>query len=175
MERNSAMAKKTEHISTSEFSSLSGLSVSQVSKFLREGKIKGVKESGKWMISRSQLKLKEVQEMAKSKKPAPSKIKSKKSRKDPGSGKKTTAEAKKQKDPIQKESLPPAAAPASNKTVRKKTYSVAEFSAMTYLTDFGVMDWLKKGRIKGIQDETGEWRIDAANLEITNIKRLLRD
>ena len=46
---------------------------------------------------------------------------------------------------------------------------------MTYLTDFGVMDWLKKGRIKGIQDETGEWRIDAANLEILNIKRLLRD
>ena len=169
------MAKKTEHISTSEFSSLSGLSVSQVSKLLREGKIKGVKESGKWMISRSQLKLKEVQEMAKSKKPAPSKIKSEKSRKDPVSDKKTTAEVKKQKDQIQKESLPPAAAPAPNKTVRKKTYSVAEFSAMTYLTDFGVMDWLKKGRIKGIQDETGEWRIDAANLEITNIKRLLRD
>ena len=88
---------------------------------------------------------------------------------------KTTAEAKKQKDQIQKELLPPATAPAPNKTVRIKTYSVAEFSAMTYLTDFGVMDWLKKGRIKGIQDETGEWRIDAANLEITNIKRLLRD
>ena len=65
------MAKKTEHISTSEFSSLSGLSVSQVSKLLREGKIKGVKESGKWMISRSQLKLKAVQEMVKSKNPAP--------------------------------------------------------------------------------------------------------
>ena len=169
------MAKKTEHILTSEFSSLSGLSVSQVSKLLREGKIKGVKESGKWMISRSQLKLKAVQEMVKPKKPAPSKTKSKKSRKDPVSGKKTTAEVKKQKDQIQKESLPPPAASALNKTVRKKTYSVAEFSAMTYLTDFGVMDWLKKGRIKGIQDETGEWRIDAANLEILNIKRLLRD
>jgi hypothetical protein len=171
MERNSAMAKKPEN----EFSSLSGLSVSQVSKLLREGKIKGLKESGKWMISRSQLKLKEVQEMAKSKKPAPSKIKSKKSRKDPGSGKKTKAEAKKQSYQTQKESIPPTTAPASNKTVPKKTYSVAEFSAMTYLTDFGVMDWLKKGRIKGIQDETGEWRIDAANLEITNIKRLLRE
>ncbi|MHC4458593.1 MAG: helix-turn-helix domain-containing protein, partial [Planctomycetota bacterium] len=144
------MAKKTEHISTSEFSSLSGLSVSQVSKLLRDGKIKGVKKSGTWMISRSQLKLKAVQEMVKFKKPAPSKTKSKKSRKDPDSVKKTTAEAKKQKDQIQKESLPPAAAPAPNKTVREKTYSVAEFSAMTYLTDFGVMDWLKKGRIKGI-------------------------
>jgi hypothetical protein len=47
-------AKKPEYISTNEFSSLSGLSVSQVSKLLREGKIKGLKESGKWMISRSQ-------------------------------------------------------------------------------------------------------------------------
>jgi hypothetical protein len=175
MERNSAMAKKTKHISTSEFSSLSGLSASQVSKLLREGRIKGVKESGKWMISKSQLKLKEVQEMAKSKKPAPSKIKSKKSSNDPGPGKKTTAKGKKPKDQIQKVSLPPATAPIPNKTVQKKTYSVAEFSAMTYLTDFGVTDWLKKGRIKGVQDETGEWRIDAANLGITNIKRLLRD
>ena len=169
------MAKKTEHISTSEFSSLSGLSVSQVSKLLREGKIEGTKESGKWMISRSQLKLKAVQEIAKIKKPLPSKMKSKKSRKEPVSGKKTTAEAKKQKDQIQKQSLPTATDPTPPKTDPKKTYSVAEFSAMTYLTDFGVMDWLKKGRIRGEQDETGQWRIDAANLEVTNIKRLLRD
>ena len=164
------MAKETEYISTSEFSSFSGLSVSQVSKLLREGKIKGLKESGKWMISRNQLKLKAVKEMAKIKKTAPSKIKPKKSQKDPGPVKKTTAEAKKQK-----ESPPPATAAALDKTVRKNTYTVAEFSAMTYLTDFGVMDWLKKGRLMGTQDETGEWRIDAANLEITNIKRLLRD
>ena len=59
------MAKKTENISTSEFSKLSGLSVSQVSKLLRDGKIKGVKESGKWMISRDQLELKVVQELTK--------------------------------------------------------------------------------------------------------------
>jgi hypothetical protein len=91
-------------------------------------------------------------------------------RKDPGSGKKTTVEAKEQK-----ESQPATTATASTRTVGKKTYSVSEFSAMTYLTDFGVMDWLKKGRLKGMQDETGEWRIDAANLEITNIKRLLRE
>jgi len=175
MERNSVMAKKTEHISTSEFSSLSGLSVSQVSKLLREGTIKGVKESGKWMISKSQLKLKAVQEMAKSKKPLAPKKKSAKSLKDSGSGKKPTAGGKKPKDQIQNESLPPATAPAPKKTVRKNSYSVAEFSAMTYLTDFGVMDWLKKGRIKAVQDESGEWRIDSANLEITNIKRLLRD
>ena len=165
------MAKKTEHVSTSEFSSLSGLSVSQVSKLLRDGKIKGVKESGKWMISKSELKQKAVQQMAKSKKPLPSR----RSPKEPVSSEKTTAEAKTVKDQIQNEAPQPAEAPAPKATIQKKTYTVAEFSAMTYLTDFGVMDWLKKGRIKGLQDESGEWRIDAANLEITNIKRLLRD
>ena len=82
------MAKKTEHISTNEFSKLSGLSVSQVSKLLRDGKIKGVKESGKWMISRNQLDSKAVQEMAKNKKGAPSKTKSKKPGKASGPGKK---------------------------------------------------------------------------------------
>ena len=161
------MAKKTENISTSEFSKLSGLSVSQVSKLLRDGKIKGVKESGKWMISRNQMDVKAVQELTKNKKATPSKTKSKKTRKEPGPGKK--APAKKQKA-----SEPPAAAVAA-KSAGKKAYSVAEFSAMTYLTDFGVMDWIKKGRLKGFQDEAGEWRIDAANLEVAGIKRLLRD
>ena len=37
------------------------------------------------------------------------------------------------------------------------------------------MDWIRKGRLKGMQDEAGEWRIDAANLEVADIKRLLRD
>jgi hypothetical protein len=161
------MAKKTENISTSEFSKLSGLSVSQVSKLLRHGKIKGIKESGKWMISRNQLDLKAVQELTKNKKAAPSKTKPKKTRKEPGPDKKSAAKE-------QKASAPPTAKVAV-KPAEKKTYSVAEFSAMTYLTDFGVMDWIKKGRLKGLQDEAGEWRIDAANLEVADIKRLLRD
>ncbi len=53
-------------------------------------------------------------------------------------------------------------------------YSVAEFSALTYLTEFGVRDWLKKGRLKGTWSEDGEWRIDAANLEAPNMKNLVR-
>jgi hypothetical protein len=161
------MAKKSERISTREFSKLSGLSVSQISTLLRNEKIKGVKESGKWMISRNQLDLKAVKEMAKNKKAAPSAIKSKKTLKAPGPGKKAAAKK-------QKASAPPAATVAAE-TVGKKTYSVAEFSAMTYLTDFGVMDWIKKGRLKGLQDKAGQWRIDAANLEVADIKRLLRD
>ena len=45
---------------------------------------------------------------------------------------------------------------------------------MTYLTEFGVRDWLKKGLLKGTRSEDGEWYVDAASLENPNIKRLLR-
>jgi hypothetical protein len=169
------MAKKTARISTGEFSSLSGLSVSQVSKLLHEGKIKGVKESGKWMISKNQLTLKVVKDMVKSQKPAMNKRTSAKKRKYPPTDKKTPSEAKKEKDQIPKSSIPPAASAVEKKIDQKKTYSVAEFSARTYLTEFGVMDWLKKGRLRGMQDENGQWRVDDANLELPGIKHLLRD
>ncbi|MDJ0884878.1 MAG: helix-turn-helix domain-containing protein [Desulfobacterales bacterium] len=54
------------------------------------------------------------------------------------------------------------------------TYSVAKLADMTYLTEFGVRDWLKKGLLKGTRSEDGEWYVDAASLENPNIKRLLR-
>ncbi len=55
-----------------------------------------------------------------------------------------------------------------------QSYSVAEFSAMTYLTEFGVCDWLRKGRLQGTRSDDGEWRIDAANLEAPHMKNLVR-
>ncbi len=169
------MTKKSERISTREFSSLSSLSVSQVSKLLREGKIKGVKKSGKWMISKSQLELSVVQEIVKSQKPVTAKKKSAKAGKEPTSSKKAVANAINKKDQKHK-ALELRDTPKSPKnTAPKNTYSVAEFSAMTYLTDFGVLDWLKKGRLKGIRNEDGEWRVDAVSLELPNLKRLLRD
>ncbi|MEJ2282265.1 MAG: hypothetical protein P8X85_01575 [Desulfobacterales bacterium] len=45
---------------------------------------------------------------------------------------------------------------------------------MTFLTENGVREWLKKGRLTGRQNESGEWVIDAANLEQPGIKRLVR-
>jgi len=56
----------------------------------------------------------------------------------------------------------------------KKAYTVAEFAAMTYLTEKGVHLWLKQGRLRGRQDDNGRWLIDAHNLEIPDVKRLLR-
>ena len=52
---------------------------------------------------------------------------------------------------------------------------MAEFVAMTYLTEFGVREWLRKGLITGQQGADGEWEIDAANLEATHVKRLVRE
>jgi predicted site-specific integrase-resolvase len=56
----------------------------------------------------------------------------------------------------------------------EKTYTIPEFAAMTYLTEMGVTEWLKAGRIKGIQKENGEWRVLEANLHVADISRLLR-
>ncbi len=53
-------------------------------------------------------------------------------------------------------------------------YTVAEFVDMTYLTEFGVKEWLKQGRLTGQQAAGGEWTIDAANLELPDVKRLVR-
>ena len=55
-----------------------------------------------------------------------------------------------------------------------KTYSLAEFVNMTYLTENGVKAWLKQGRLSGRQNKTGEWMIDTANLDAPHVKRLVR-
>jgi predicted site-specific integrase-resolvase len=144
------MAKKSELLTSSEFSSKAGISASTVSKLIRNGKIKAVKKSGKWMIDPDQLKAKAVTKATKKKhaKSAPQKA---------------TAKAK-------KSSAPKAAKPA----VAQKTFTAAEFAEMTYLTEKGVSEWLKCGRLAGHQDDKGGWRIDAANLDTPNIKRLIR-
>ena len=72
-------------------------------------------------------------------------------------------------DPAEAAPRGPADSPAAG-----RGYSVSEFSDMTYLTPFGVTEWLKKGILSGSQDEDGNWSVDAANLESDRIKRLRR-
>ena len=55
------------------------------------------------------------------------------------------------------------------------SYTLDEFSAMTYLTPFGVQQWLKQGRLKGSRDDKGQWRVDGSNLMNGDIRRLLRN
>jgi hypothetical protein len=87
--------------------------------------------------------------------------------------KKVTAKAKKTAAPAKKAAAPKKkAAPKSAKAV--KSFSVAAFAEMTYLTENGVKQWLKEGLLKGQQNAKGEWQIDASNLEVPNVKRLVR-
>jgi len=55
-----------------------------------------------------------------------------------------------------------------------RSYSTAEFSKMTYLTEKGVLEWLKNGRLSGEINALSEQRVSASNLDSPDIKRLLR-
>ena len=142
------MAEKNR-LSTSEFASKVGIGTSKVSRLIREGKIKAEKISGRWMIPPDQLNAKAVQKATKGTKASP-KVKTAK------------PAPKKEKD-------------AKTKVAgTKKMLSIAEFAAMTYLTERGVGEWLRQGRLAGQQNDKGEWQIEARNLELPDVKRLLR-
>jgi hypothetical protein len=91
----------------------------------------------------------------------------------------STAKAKKAKAPAKKTAAPKKkAAPKKNAAPKSakaaKSFSVAKFADMTYLTENGVMEWLQQGLLKGQQDAKGDWQIDASNLDVPNVKRLVR-
>ena len=152
------MATKSQLLTTSEFASRAGIAAAKVSKLIRDGIIKAEKKSGKWMISSGELKA--VKGLSKQNKPSPKK-------KAPKAAPKKAAAAKKPAAP--KIDKPAAAKPSAARTI-----PLADFVNMTYLTETGVRDWLRQGRLKGVQNDSGEWLIDAANLEVPDIKRLVR-
>ena len=45
---------------------------------------------------------------------------------------------------------------------------------MTYLTEKGVSEWLRIGRLQGIRAENGELQVSASNLQLPDISRLVR-
>ncbi|MGD2184733.1 MAG: hypothetical protein PVI71_01345 [Desulfobacterales bacterium] len=88
--------------------------------------------------------------------------------------KKTTAPVKKTAIKAKKAAAP-AKKPAAPKPAKAaKSFSVAEFADMTYLTENGVRQWLQQGLLKGQQNAKGDWQIEASNLEVPNVKRLVR-
>jgi hypothetical protein len=152
------MVEKSELLTSAEFAKKTGLATSTVSKLIREGKIKATKKSGKWMIGTDQLNAKAVIAASKPGKPSAKK-------------KAEKPKPKKVATPAKKSAAPKAGKPAAG----MKSFSIAEFAGMTYLTEKGVAEWLKVGRLTGSQDDQGAWRIDAANLDVAGIKRLVRD
>ena len=163
------MAQKTKFLSTSEFSKLTGIPVSTVGKLIRKGKIKGKKAAGKWKIADSQLKAKAIKELSQVGKQKPTLTTEGDINKDTTTTSSRSQKRKKQAAAAQK---PPS--PTKKSEPSAKDYSVAEFSRMTYLTDFGVEDFLKKGRLKGVRDQNGNWRVFADNLKNPSIRHLIR-
>ena len=88
--------------------------------------------------------------------------------------KKAAAKTKKTDAPAKKTAAPKKKAEKKPAEKATKSFSVAAFADMTYLTENGVMHWLRQGLLKGHQNAKGEWQIEASNLEVPNVKRLVR-
>jgi hypothetical protein len=136
------MLEDSTLLTTGQFSSSTGLSVSVIRRLLRDGRIEGAKISGKWMIPESQLQSAAVRD-----------------KQSAGTG------VRPKGSPIPAPSEP---------TVRQGSYPVSKFAEMTYLTEFGVIQWLKDGRLKGTRDAQGGWEVDSESLEMPHVKRMLR-
>jgi hypothetical protein len=107
-------------------------------------------------------------------KPAPKKKTSKSVPKKAAATKKSAPPKKAKATATKKSAAPKKAQPAKVKSSAGKRIPLADFVNMTYLTETGVKEWLRRGRLTGLQNESGEWMIDAANLEVPAIKRLVR-
>ena len=138
------MSAPKEMLTNQKFAERAGVSPSTVSKWLKSGKVKGVKQNGKWMISTDQLTAVAV-----------------------------ALPAAPLAQPVAAKSIT-ASANTSKPGPAQRTYSIEEFSAMTYLTTYGVERFLKEGRLTGHKDEAGKWSVDHANVERPEIQHLLR-
>lgn len=139
------MEKDKRLLTAKDFAESCGWSAARLTQALREGRIKGQKQSGRWLIAAS--------ELARVVGPAP------------------PAASLEQDPPASAAAVPqaPHAAPSA-----APDYSVDEFSRMTYLTPLGVRQWLKSGRLPASGGPNGELRVDPACLAAPDIKRLLR-
>ena len=133
------MVAKGRPLTTGEFSEMTGLAVATITHMLRQGKIKGEKQRGKWAIDESELQ-NEI-------------VKAKMGR----------------WQPLFDDSLHTDAPAFSG-----ETYDVETFARMTYLTENGVRQWYRSGRLEGRTDDSGSIRIDAANLDRPELQHLIR-
>jgi len=181
------MATQTQSMTAGEFAKAAGVSAASISKLIRDGKLKARKEGARWMISQNQLDAKVVRELKRTSKPAtpkPAAAGPVRTRPTPSAAAASPIEppvsavpVSPAPEPVPVVSAPkpvPAVQPVPEARPAEKTYTIAEFAAMTYLTEKGVAEWLKTGRIKGIQKETGEWRVLASNFLVPDISRLVR-
>ena len=181
------MATPSKSMTTKEFAKATGIPAATISKLIREGKLKAKKEGKSWMIPQSQLEARVVREMGKPPKP-PKATKAKKPSKPAAAPPpaKAAKPARRAPAPSPAPKVPAAPVPPPEPVPEpavetrpkepsvEKTYSVSEFAAMTYLTEKGVSEWLRIGRLQGIRLENGELRVSASNLQVPDISRLVR-
>jgi excisionase family DNA binding protein len=178
------MATPSKSMTTNEFAKATGIPSATISKLIRDGRLKAKKEGQSWMIPPSQLAAKVVRELGKPPKP----LKAKKSS-TPAAAPRPAKAAKPVRRPAAPSPAPPVpAAPVCPPETlpepaietrpehppAEKTYSLSEFEAVTYLTEKGVSEWLKSGKLKGVKTQSGEWRVLASNLQVPFISRLVR-
>ncbi|BBO73415.1 hypothetical protein DSCW_08320 [Desulfosarcina widdelii] len=133
------MTENEATLTTAEYSKKTGLATSTVARMLREGKLRGEKRGGKWVIF--------------------------------ADGPESDSAEKKQ--PAAK--TPSSPAPVSeNPPSSTKSYDIETFSRLTYLTENGVRQWLRDGRLTGSTDSSGKMNVDASNLERDDFKHLVR-
>jgi excisionase family DNA binding protein len=178
------MATPSKSMTTREFAKATGIPAATISKLIREGKLKAKKEGQSWMIPQSQLAAKVVRELGKPPKPTKAKKPSTPvAARTPARVAKPVRRAPTPSPPPKASAVPvppPEPVPEPAVGVRpkgpsaEKTYSASEFAAMTYLTEKGVSEWLKSGKLKGVKTESGEWRVLASNLQVPSISRLVR-
>ena len=162
------MARQSSSLSTREFSELTGIAISTVNRLLRKGKSKGVKTAGKWKIDKTEMTAKAIQAIVKpsGKQAAPDKIDRVAKKKDKAQGAGVPADdflASADKKAI-----------SGTSTDGAPTLSIIEFSKLTYLTEYGVLEFLKKGLLQGVRDNKGQWRLGTDNLQNPGIRHLLR-
>ena len=130
-------------LSTNEYSKISGLSISTITKMLRKGELRGQKIGGKWAIDAS-----ETQQFN-------------------AGGDQTNNHQKDSEKPAAKQT-------AVTKPSNNETYDIDTFTSMTYLTEQGVRQWVKNGRLSGSVDNSGNLLVDADNLNRPEFRHLIR-
>ncbi len=143
------MPEEIKKLTTKQFADRTGLSASTVSQYIRDGKINGKKESGRWMIAESEVgRFKKDQAGAEEPK---------------------TSRAAAEAAPIEKK---PEKKPAP--AVGGSAYTVEEFSRLTFLTPSGVVKYLKEGILTGARGADGQWQVAADNLQSKRVRHLVR-
>jgi excisionase family DNA binding protein len=178
------MATPSKSMTTREFAKATGILAATISKLIREGKLKARKEGQSWMIPQSQLEAKVVRALGKPLKPIKAKTLPKPAASPPPA--KAAKPVRRTLTPSPPPKVPAAPVPPPEPVLEpavktrpedppaEKTYSVSEFAAMTYLTEKGVSEWLRIGRLHGIRQENGELQVLASNLQVPGISRLVR-